>query len=249
MAGRAGNPLNPFTPFASFPWLVFIVVSSVVALVLTFTTADYARLTSAKEAEKIEVALGRDTLTTVNAIAEGWYYGFFARYVNNLNNESNPSNPSSPSSPSMERKGKGKGKGEGIDFSGFFGFEFEAEPISSSHSAFRRWLEKRTEAFLDLGYWFLRRLALFVVWLPIWIPMLILASLHGYWDREIKKTDFGYTSPVLNHWARSIMHLLTMITLLLFVVPVAIDPMIFPVFLILETILAGVAMGNVQKRI
>lgn len=240
MAGRTGNPgnsmntLNPFTPYAAFPWLVFIVVSTVVALVLTFTTADYARLTSAKEAEKIEVALGRDTLTTVNAIAEDWYYGFFARYVNNENNVSNPS---------ME------GKGKGIDFSGFFGFEFEDEPISSSHSAFERWLEKRTEAFLDLGYWFLRRLALFVVWLPIWIPMLILASLHGYWDREIKKTDFGYTSPVLNHWARSIMHLLTMITLLLFVVPVAIDPMIFPVFLILETILAGVAMGNVQKRI
>ena len=79
--------------------------------------------------------------------------------------------------------------------------------------------------------------------------MLILASLHGYWDREIKKTDFGYTSPVLNHYARTIMHFVMMVTLLLFVVPVPIDPILFPIFLALATVSAGVALGNVQKRI
>lgn len=74
-------------------------------------------------------------------------------------------------------------------------------------------------------------------------------SFHGYWNREIKKTDFSYASLIFNHRARNIMHIVTMTTLFLFVVPVAIDPMIFPILLMIEIIFSGIAVGNVQKRI
>lgn len=203
----------------NFWWVTLIVVSVVTALVLTFTTGEYARDASAKEAEKIERSLGADTLETVNDLATGWYYA-------SVDKLSIPKDMTEE----MAREASVK----------FFGFESET---------LWRWLEKRCDAFLDLGYWFYRRVALFIVWIPFWIPMLILASLHGYWDREIKKTDFGYTSPVLNHYARTIMHFVLMVTLLLFVVPVPIDPILFPIFLALATVSAGVALGNVQKRI
>lgn len=206
-------------PSSAYIWISFAVISSLIALVLSFTSADYARVTSAKEAEMIEVQLGKDTLAMVNRIAGDWYTEAEAKLA------------------------------VPTDWSAEMARDHSVKLLGFESEGFWRWLEQRTEAFLDLGYWFLRRIALFVVWIPLWIPMLILAALHGYWDREIKKTDFGYTSPVLNHWARSIMHFLTMMTLLLFVVPVALDPIIFPVFLMGVTVMAGIATGNVQKRI
>ena len=204
---------------STFIWLLVVVFSAMVALVLTFTTADYARRTSAEEARKIEMSLGPDTLATVNDLASGWYFESVEKFA----------------LPMTFSEEMARAQSRAV-------FGFESEPLW-------RWLEKRAEAFLDLGYWFLRRLALFVIWLPMWIPMMILAALHGWWDREIKKTDFGYTSPVLNHWARNIMHCVTMMTLILFVLPVAIDPILFPAILMVTTIMAGVALGNVQKRI
>ena len=203
----------------NFWWVSLITFSAVVAVVLSFTTSDYARDASAKEAEKIEKSLGTDTLQTVNDIAAKWYYATADEIAipRDLTAE-------------MAREYSVKV------------FGFESEPAW-------RWLEKRCDAFLDLAYWFYRRLALFIVWFPLWIPMLIMASLHGYWDREIKKTDFGYTSPVLNHYARSVMHFTTMVTLLMFVVPVPIDPVLFPFALAAVTVSSGVALGNVQKRL
>lgn len=112
-----------------------------------------------------------------------------------------------------------------------------------------QWIKVRTEAFLDLTYWFFRRITLFVIWMPLWIPMLFIAMLHGYWDREIKKTNFGYTSPVRNQAARRGMKFITMLMMLFFVVPVSLDPIVFPIFLMGATIFTGIALGNIQKRI
>lgn len=198
-------------------WASITIFSLVTAFVLTFTTSNYARLTSAKEAEKIEKELSLDTLLTINKLAKEWYMPTVEKL-------------SIPRNLSAEMAEKASLE--------LFGFRSET---------LWRWLERRADAILDLWYWFLRRVALFVIWIPLWIPMVVMASLHGYWDREIKKTDFGYTSPVLNHWARSTMHLSILITMLMFVVPVAIDPFLFPLFLAIVTVSAAIALGNVQK--
>ena len=118
---------------ATFIWITFALVSVVIALVLTFTTADYARETSIKEAQKIEEALGEDTLLTVNRISAEWYKHSVDKFAIPMN-----------LSAEMARK-------YSVEI-----FGFESEPLW-------RWLEKRSEAFLDLGYWFLRRIALFIV--------------------------------------------------------------------------------------
>lgn len=114
---------------------------------------------------------------------------------------------------------------------------------------FDTWVSSRVDALLDLAYWFYRRVALFILWLPWWIPMLALAMVHGSLDRAIKKTDFGYTSPVKNHLARQTVNLCLMATMIAFVLPFAIDPLIFPIFMAIATICTGIAIGNIQKRI
>lgn len=62
---------------SAFVLLLIAVFSAMAAFVLTFTTADYSRRTSADEAGKIEASLGLDTLMTVNDLASGWYFGLF----------------------------------------------------------------------------------------------------------------------------------------------------------------------------
>ena len=43
------------------------------------------------------------------------------------------------------------------------------------------------------------------------------------------------------------MNLSILFTMLMFVVPVAIDPFLFPLFLAIVTVSAAIALGNVQK--
>lgn len=195
-------------------WLVLLFVSITTAFVMTITTATYARKTSVEEAMKIESALGRDTLDSINVIANSWYRNTVKK----------------------------------LDLRSAEGSE-HLRKFAEEHPAFRAWIETRTEAVLDLAFWFFRRLALFVIWLPWWAPMLLLSILHGYWNREIKKTDFGYTSPVKNRIARQIMYLCLMMTLVLFVLPISIEPFLFPMLMAAATVFSGIAIGNIQKRI
>ena len=53
------------------------------------------------------------------------------------------------------------------------------ESLYGGNSKLNTWIDSRKEAFLDLYYWVLRRVALFVVLLPLWIPLAILAVFHG----------------------------------------------------------------------
>ena len=208
-----------------FSGVGFIVLmgSLTFAFILTFVTKDYVRVTSVKEAQKIEQQMGTDTLERINGIAGSWYARTFSRLEKELSAENMMSKD-------PEQRAR------------------EKELLRKS-SRIVSWAEGRKAAMLDLGYWVLRRLALFGIWLPLWFPILLLAVYHGWNDRAIKKTDFGYTSPVLNHWARQVIALVVMLTLLLFVVPIAIDPFIFPVCLSAIAAATGVAFGNIQKRI
>jgi hypothetical protein len=195
-------------------WMVLLVLSMVSAIVLTMTTASYARKTSIQEAMRIEEVLGADTLDRINDIADGWY-----RFtVKKLDTRS----------------------AEGSE---------DVKEFIATHPRVGKWIETRTEAALDLAYWFFRRLALFVIWIPWWLPMLFLSIMHGYWNREIKKTDFGYTSPVKNRMARQTMFVCLMMTMILFVLPISLEPFLFPVLMALATICSGIAIGNIQKRL
>jgi len=207
-----------------FLWLVSFVFSLLAAFSLALISPDYARHMSASEAQKIESMLGINTLLKINDIAG-------SMYRSTMDDIDIGAISKSLEQADDEQAGEETKKR-------FFNMKGVA-----------RWIKVRTEAFLDLTYWFFRRITLFVIWMPLWIPMLFIAMMHGYWDREIKKTNFGYTSPVRNQAARRGMRFITMLVMLFFVVPVALDPIIFPFCMMGATILTGTALGNVQKRI
>ena len=204
-------------------WMFFLLVFAAFTLSLAFVTQDYVRSASVKEAQNIELELGRSTLTRINAMADGWY---------------------------LKTLDKWFGKEALKDWmSADPEQRLREERLLDEHPKLQAWSESRREALLDLGFWVMRRAALFLVWLPLWIPLAFLALYHGLQDREIKKTDFGYTSPVLNHWARRSMSFISLLMLVVFLSPVALDPLLFPLMMGFWSFAAGIAIGNVQKRI
>lgn len=203
--------------------LFVILAFAVFGLALSLVTTDYVRKASVAEARNIEQELGASTLSRINVTADGWYLKTLNRWFGSAGAETWLSDD-----PAQRRR---------------------EETLIAKNSKLTAWLEQRKTVLLDLGYWILRRVALFVIWLPLWIPLVILSVWHGLQDREIKKTDFGYTSPVLNHWARRVMNLVTVLTALLFLSPVALEPLMFPLMTGCWAVAAGVAVGNVQKRI
>ncbi|WP_443744411.1 DUF4400 domain-containing protein [Sutterella sp.] len=204
-------------------WIVIVTAFAVFALSLTLVTKDYVRRSSVLEAQKIEAELGHSTLTKINAMADDWYLRTLDRWFG----EDSLDEWLSEDAAQRRRE----------------------EDFLQKNRKVAKWAEERKAALLDLGFWVMRRIALFLIWIPLWIPLALLAVYHGLQDREIKKTDFGYTSPVLNNWARRVMSLVTFITILLFLSPIAIDPLMFPLMMGFWAVAAGIAMGNIQKRI
>lgn len=208
-------------------WISIILFSFAVMLGLAVVENDYTLKASISEAKKIEAEMGGSTLRKINELASHWYLSSLRKIE------------------SMQRD---------VDWYSKDPDQREREQrfledLYGNNTKLQSWINHRKEALLDLYYWILRRFALFVVLLPLWIPLALLAIFHGLQEREIKKTDFGYTSPVKNHWARRSIGVSTLMLFLVFCAPIAIKPMIFPLIMAAITVAIGIAFGNIQKQI
>ena len=211
-------------------WTLILVIFFEIAVVLFLVSADYARDGTLKEGAWISEALGDETNLEIQRRADAMYEDTVIRweltewfYRLFIPSES-------------ERDGS-----RGLETLGEFGDIGNGSVFSVAES---RW-----SAFLDMTYWTMRRIALFTIWLPVWLPAFVIAGICGWLERAVKKTDFGYTSPVLfaNSWKALICALLLL--LVSFLCPMPMPPSIVPALLGFMAILVGLCLGNVQKRI
>lgn len=211
-------------------WTLILVIFFEVAVVLFLVSADYARDGTVKEGAWISEALGDETNREIQRRADAMYEDtvirweltewFYRLFI--------PSESERDGSRGLETLGELGDLGSGSVFSV---------------------AESRWSAFLDMTYWTMRRIALFTIWLPVWLPAFVIAGVCGWLERAVKKTDFGYTSPVLfaNSWKALICALLLL--LVSFLCPMPMPPSIVPALLGFMAILVGLCLGNVQKRI
>ena len=108
---------------------------------------------------------------------------------------------------------------------------------------------ERVSALLDLIYWFMRRLALFAMRLPISLPALLAAASYGLLERQIKRTNFSYTSPTLLRYSWRACGLLTVGFFVLFLMPFAIPPMVIPFIVSVVMLAMGVSLRHLAKKI
>ena len=211
-------------------WTLILVIFFEIAVVLFLVSADYARDGTVKEGAWISEALGDETNREIQRRADAMYEDTVIRWelTDWFHRLFIPSESERDGSRGLETLGELGDLGSGSVFSV---------------------AESRWSAFLDMTYWTMRRIALFTIWLPVWLPAFVIAGVCGWFERAVKKTEFGYTSPVLfaNSWRALICALLLL--LVSFLCPMPMPPSIVPALLGFMAILVGLCLGNVQKRI
>lgn len=111
------------------------------------------------------------------------------------------------------------------------------------------YMSERIETLFKTYYQLLMRIAQLIVWAPYLLIVFLPALYDGYMSWKIKRTGFDYPSPLLHHYSILACVLLLVGSLGLFILPIALDPIIIPIVLILLSIFTGIAIGNMQKRI
>ena len=92
-------------------------------------------------------------------------------------------------------------------------------------------------------------MALFAMWLPISMPALLAAAAYGLLERQIKRTNFSYTSPTVLRYSWRACGLLMIGFFVLFLMPFAIPPILIP-FIVSSVMLAmGISLSHLAKKI
>lgn len=204
-------------------WMVIFLLE--LAVVLLFVGSDYARQSTLKEGAWINESLGEETNRVIQRRADYLYKVVVldTHLEQRLRDAYIPTEEEKARSVGLEALGTREGVWA--------------------------YVEARIEAFLDMLYWYFRRAALFSIWFPIWIPAFVVACVCGLLERAVKKTDFGYTSPVIVSYAGQGMLLAVLTMGVSFLFPMPVPPVTVPCLLAVAAVLFGLVFGNIQKRV
>lgn len=204
-------------------WVVVLILVAELAVVLLLVPGDWTAQTVKKEEQLIESHLGSRARTWIYGKADDWYQSAMV-------DSGFSAGMYYVLIPTDEQKANSKG----MESMGSWWFE---------------WVEGRITAFREMTYQFMARAALLAVWAPYMLLLLIPALYDGIMVRNIKRSNFDYSSPVLHRYsARFTWHLLVGM-LIAFFLPIALNPVFIPVILMLCCVLIGIMVGNLQKRI
>lgn len=101
---------------------------------------------------------------------------------------------------------------------------------------------------LNVEFTLLRYYAL-TKWIALVLIMISAAVLTGWFQRQIKRFGFDYSSPLRHGLARKGIYLAPTALYLLFVIPFAIPPMLFPVFFAIFAMSISFFIANTIKRV
>lgn len=111
------------------------------------------------------------------------------------------------------------------------------------------WLEARLEVMMRVFYQLCVRMALLFLWWPWGLLAGVPALWDGWMTRRIKRTNFDYVSPVLHRYGMRGVWGLGVGLLMAFIAPIPLEPTLIPAALMAGCVLAGLVLGNLQKRI
>lgn len=111
------------------------------------------------------------------------------------------------------------------------------------------WVDDRLEAFGNVVYQFLARSALLFMWAPYLLLILLPAIYDGVMTWQIKRSNFAYASPVIHRYSLRLNGLLAVGLLIAFTAPIALSPIIIPIVMVACSVLVGLSISNLQKRV
>ncbi|CCD30182.1 putative type IV conjugative transfer system coupling factor [Candidatus Glomeribacter gigasporarum BEG34] len=203
-------------------WLLWLLLTEL-AVVVLLVPVDWIQQTRVHEIQRVEQRLGPDAPHRAMHTAHGWFQASLIRSgaYSALHHFLIPSE--------AERQ-----RSKGLEYleDGWFA-----------------WVEERLDVLMQL----IDQLYVRVALLRLWWPCLLLAGLPALWEgwvmRCMKRTNFSHVSPVIHHYSvRGVLFLTSGLGMAL-LAPVPLEPMFMPAVLITACVLAGLALGHLQKRI
>ena len=101
---------------------------------------------------------------------------------------------------------------------------------------------------LNVEYFLLRLYGL-TPWVILGVVLLSASVFTGYMLREIKKQGFEYSSPLRHGLARRCIYYTPIVAYLLFMVPIALPPVVFPILLAVFGLSLALFISNTIKRV
>lgn len=111
------------------------------------------------------------------------------------------------------------------------------------------WVESRLQAMANSYYHILSRFALFLTWAPYFAILLVPAVFDGLITWKIKRTNFAYASPIIHQYSTMGIVYVIIGLVALFLAPIVLDPTLIPAAIGIMCVMAGLMIGNFQKRI
>ena len=111
------------------------------------------------------------------------------------------------------------------------------------------WAEGRLQAMANAYYHILARFALLLTWAPYFLILLVPAVYDGITTWRIKRTNFDYASPLLHQYSTMGIAYVFIGLVALFLAPIVLDPALIPAVIMVTCVMAGLMIGNLQKRV
>ncbi|MFC1336960.1 MAG: DUF4400 domain-containing protein [gamma proteobacterium symbiont of Clathrolucina costata] len=203
-------------------WLAIWIVAIEAIIVTVLIPGDWTARVIEQESELLEMRLGAEEHRWVHDRARSWFNSTLMEsgvYQTALNHIV----------PTEEEKARSKGMEEmgGVWFS---------------------WAEGRLQAMANAYYHILARLALLLTWAPYFLILLIPAVFDGITTWRIKRTNYDYSSPLLHQYSTLGIAYVVIGMVALFLAPIVLDPTLIPAAMMIVCVMAGLMVGNLQKR-
>ena len=204
-------------------WLVAWLLVIEILVILLLIPGDWVDKTIQRESELMEKNLGYETRQWINNTAGGWYKTSIldSGFYDAMYHTLIPTEEERKKSKGMENMGQ----------------------------RWFVWVEGRIEAFTNVIYQFYVRLALLFSWIPYLFILFIPSVYDGLMSWKIKRTNFDYASPVIHRYSIQGIFLLSIGLFIIFFAPIALNPIIIPIVMMLCCVLLGLAFSNLQKRV
>lgn len=131
----------------------------------------------------------------------------------------------------------------------FFGQYDKDDGLNFDDRGLGRLIDKRLDVFWLATYLATYRFSLLIVWLPYLFPIILAASVDGLLQREIRKWQFSFSSPMAHQSAARVIYGAVALAILAPFLPVPTPPLAAPVLLGVIAVALWVNFANIQKRI
>lgn len=204
-------------------WLIAWLLIAEMFVILVFVPGHWTERVIEKESAMVQSQLGRNTVDWIDQKALNWYNisMWESGVYKTLHTLLIPTPEERASSRGMQNMG----------------------------SQIFPWVEDRLASLMHVVYQVCARIALLAVWAPYMLILLIPAVWDGYMGWKIKRTNFDYASPVLHRYGIRGVLLVAQCLLIAFFAPIALNPIIIPLTMMVACVMFGLALANLQKRV